>query len=178
MKVATKIQRHLERKKSRLESRIASAGKLINEMPPAVKAELRRIVKTLREGKVEFDRLTVTEFRLLNALDEAIRDMAEAEYELAEIQSALRPGRAKGIRNKQPKALDTTIAAALSEWETYFLSNPEKSERAIAQKLAFKHCLVKTKDARGVFAERLRSARRRSKKSKKWRYRKMAKAME
>jgi hypothetical protein len=180
MGMGAKALRYLEEKKRRLELQIVGA----DEMPPSIKAELRMVftklgIPDILKGNAGFDRsrvaqLTVSEYQLLRAFYETVRVKAEAEYELAEIESALRPGRAKGSRNKQPKPLDPVIAAALSEWETYVLSNPRLSKRNIARKLAFKHCPVKTKEARDKFADRLRSERR---KSKKRLYRKLAEAI-
>jgi hypothetical protein len=186
MGMGAKALRYLEEKKRRLELQMVAAAKLIDEMPPSIKAELRRAstklgIRDILEGNAKFDRarvsqLTVTEYQLLRAFYETIRVKAEAEYELAEIESALhpQPGRAKGSRNKQPKPPDPAIAPALLEWETYVLSNPRLSERTIARRLAFRHCPVKTTEARDRFADRLRSARRNS---KKWLYRKLAEAM-
>lgn len=115
--------------------------------------------------------LIPTEYWLLWAFHETLLRGAEAEYELAEIESVLRRGRAKGSRNKQLKALDPKIELALLAWGTQTSLMPNKSERAVARKLAFKYCPVKTQAARKKFADRLRYARSN-------RFRKMAEAME
>lgn len=182
MGMGAKALRYLEEKKRRLELQMVATAKLIDEMPPSIKAEMRRAstklgIRDILEGKADRSQvaqLTVTDYQLLVAFFETIRVRAEAEYELAEIESVLRPGRAKGSRNKQPKAADPAIAPALLEWETYILSNPESSERTVARRLAFRHCPMKTKEARDKFADRLRSARRNSRKRL---YRKWAEAM-
>lgn len=184
---STKSQRSLKEKKRHLESRIAGAQKVLDEMRPEIKEELRRIclklgISDILEGKRGFEEadkapLTLDEHRLLRVFYDTIYAEAQDSYELRWVESLLSPqkkGRTPGSRNKQPKAPDPAIAPALVEWETYVSSNPGLSERTIARRLAFKHCPVKTEGARVRFADRLRSARRNS---KKWLYRKLAEAM-
>jgi len=153
-----KIQRVLQAKKLRLEALVADGNKIIDEMQPEIKAEIRRICVKLgleeilkgkpRAASAANARLLPNEYALLRAFHQIVVLRAENEYQLKEIELLLSPG-IKG----RPTQSDPQILAALKEWKD---SGRKKSLRYLASK----HCGKNDPVTRTRFLERLKKATR------------------
>jgi hypothetical protein len=92
------------------------------------------------------------------------------ECEIQKRESWLHPqkGRSPGSRSKQPKPLDTAIAAAILKWPAVAArleSKKQPSERQIAGRVSFEMLPNSTREERANFAARLRKEWRKRKPS-------------